>query len=109
MRATQIKQVARDQLFVVWDDGHSGPVLLQALRDACPCAECAGETVLFRSYTSPSPRRETPGRYDLSAVEPVGGYAIKLAWKDGHNLGIYTWEQLRGLCMCAVCTARRQG
>ena len=109
MRPTQIKQVAKDQLLLEWDDGHSGHVTLQVLRDACPCAECAGETVLFKSYVPATPKRDSPGRYDLSGAEPVGSYALKLTWKDGHNQGIYTWEQLRSLCMCSLCTAQRQG
>jgi DUF971 family protein len=107
MRATQIKQTGESGLIVVWDDGHSGPIALQELRDACPCAECAGETVLFRTYVSPNADKESPGRYTLAAAEPVGGYAIQFTWKDGHNLGIYTWEQLRTLCGCVACRANK--
>ena len=34
---------------------------------------------------------------NISAVEPVGNYAIKLTFDDGHDTGIYTWEYLREL------------
>jgi len=27
-------------------------------------------------------------------IEPVGRYAIVIHWSDGHNTGIYTWENL---------------
>ncbi|MCL6271826.1 DUF971 domain-containing protein [Sansalvadorimonas sp. 2012CJ34-2] len=34
----------------------------------------------------------------ISAIEPVGNYALKLVFDDGHDSGIYTWEYLRELC-----------
>jgi DUF971 family protein len=27
----------------------------------------------------------------------VGNYGVQVAWKDGHDTGIYTWEMLRTL------------
>ncbi len=36
-------------------------------------------------------------------IEPVGTYAIRIVWDDGHNAGIYTWERLRATCPCAHC------
>lgn len=26
-----------------------------------------------------------------------GNYALKFAWSDGHNTGLYTWEQLAAI------------
>jgi DUF971 family protein len=40
-------------------------------------------------------------------VEPVGKYAIRFTWNDGHQHGIYSWEFLREHCPCAECKARR--
>lgn len=31
---------------------------------------------------------------NISAVEPVGNYAVKLEFDDGHNTGIYSWDTL---------------
>ncbi|MCZ8131071.1 MAG: DUF971 domain-containing protein [Steroidobacteraceae bacterium] len=31
------------------------------------------------------------------AVEPVGNYAVKLVFDDGHDTGLYTWKYLREL------------
>jgi len=31
---------------------------------------------------------------DLTKIEPVGNYAIKLVFDDGHDSGLYTWEYL---------------
>ena len=30
----------------------------------------------------------------IKAVEPVGNYAVQLAFSDGHNTGIYSWDIL---------------
>ena len=34
----------------------------------------------------------------ISQVEPVGNYAIRLYFDDGHNSGIYSWDYLHELC-----------
>ena len=36
-------------------------------------------------------------------VEPVGGYAIRVDWSDGHGSGIYSFDYLRSICSCAEC------
>ena len=36
-------------------------------------------------------------------IEPVGSYAIRLEWDDGHDAGIYTFERLRSTCPCDIC------
>lgn len=35
----------------------------------------------------------------IAAIEPVGNYAIKFQFDDGHNTGIYTWPYLYDLCI----------
>lgn len=35
----------------------------------------------------------------LLNLEPVGNYALKLTFDDGHNSGIYNWSYLHHLCM----------
>ena len=34
----------------------------------------------------------------ITAVEPVGNYAVKLTFDDGHDTGIYDWSYLYDLC-----------
>ncbi len=34
----------------------------------------------------------------LDAMEPVGNYAVRFAWNDGHSSGLFTWEALRAIC-----------
>ncbi len=31
---------------------------------------------------------------NITSIEPVGNYAIKLEFDDGHNTGIYSWDTL---------------
>lgn len=34
----------------------------------------------------------------LTRLEPVGNYAIRFVFDDGHDSGLFTWEWLYGLC-----------
>jgi len=38
-------------------------------------------------------------RVRIAGVEPVGNYALKLVFDDGHNTGLYTWDFLRELSL----------
>ena len=35
----------------------------------------------------------------IESIEPVGQYAVKLVFSDGHNTGIYTWDYLYELAV----------
>ncbi|MGB8319561.1 MAG: DUF971 domain-containing protein, partial [Ignavibacteriaceae bacterium] len=37
---------------------------------------------------------EKPEMYKIKNIEIVGGYAIQILWKDGHDTGIYSWEYI---------------
>ena len=34
---------------------------------------------------------------NIVAIEPVGNYAVKLVFSDGHNTGLYSWDYLYDL------------
>lgn len=34
------------------------------------------------------------GGVTVTAVEPVGNYAVRLVFSDGHDSGLYTWDTL---------------
>ena len=36
-------------------------------------------------------------RVQVTAVEPVGHYAVRLRFDDGHDTGLYTWKYLHEL------------
>ena len=103
MQLKLFKKTSPDQIACAWSDGHKGIISLQGLRDGCPCAGCAGETVLFLHAPAAPVDPAVPGRYELRTALPVGNYGLKLEWGDGHAEGIYTWEHLRALCECEQC------
>jgi DUF971 family protein len=42
-------------------------------------------------------------RLKMDAVEPVGNYAIRISWSDGHSSGIYSFAHFREICQCSEC------
>lgn len=34
----------------------------------------------------------------IRALEPVGNYALKISFDDGHDTGLYSWQYLKELC-----------
>ncbi|MCY3792768.1 MAG: DUF971 domain-containing protein, partial [Gammaproteobacteria bacterium] len=71
----------------------SGKATLPAelLRVYSPSAEVRGH--------SPGERQLQTGKkqVQVSAVEPVGNYGIRISFDDGHDTGIYAWDYLRDL------------
>ena len=97
MSPKQIRIAEKKNLFIKWDDDSESIINLKYLRDECPCATCKGETILFKTYKPEKKNEETPGMYQIKNIETVGGYAIAITWKDGHDTGIYSWEYLKKL------------
>lgn len=97
MKPTQIKLLDKTQLLITWEDESETKIGLKYLRDECPCANCKGETILLKTYRPPKPTILNPEMYKIQNIQTVGGYAIQLLWKDGHNTGIYSWEYLHKL------------
>ena len=97
---------------IEWSDGHRSHYSFTFLRDACPCALCDEER--HNTGRRPGdPPHAKPGELPMfrpaskpTLVEPVGRYAIRFNWSDGHMHGIYSWELLRELCGCAECQSR---
>ena len=92
-----------------WRDGHHSAWNFAWLRNGCPCAVCneermaAGRAV---GVAKPKPggllvMYEAPPR--PVEVTPVGKYALRFKWNDGHESGIYSWEYLRRVCQCTAC------
>ncbi len=105
----RVKKTEGTGVEVDWKDGHHSAWNFVWLRNACPCATChearekdgrlPGElkpkpVTLLNLYEAPARPVE---------VTPVGNYALRFKWNDGHESGIYSWEYLRRVCRCDVC------
>ena len=87
-----------------WKDGHTSDYSLVYLRDKCPCATCAGtHGTPPRPPEADNPFPMFKPTLKMLSVEPVGNYAIRIGWSDGHNTGIYSWEHFRRICRCEEC------
>ena len=90
-----------------WKDGHLSKYSLGYLRDECPCATCTGahgtepEKSNYSAPAAPFPMFKPTLK--MLNVEPVGHYAIRIEWSDGHNTGIYSFDHLRKICPCGSC------
>ena len=97
-KATAIRSPRGTRLsHIDWADGHVGEYPHEILRGYCPCAGCQGHT---GSITFQYP---TDAQQELDTLEPVGNYALRLQWFDGHGSGLYSYKYLRALCQCGEC------
>lgn len=78
-------------LSIAFDDGSAFSFPAEFLRVVSPSAEVQGH--------SPAQRQTVPGKRNVAirAVEPVGNYAVRLRFDDGHDTGIYGWDYLHRL------------
>jgi DUF971 family protein len=89
---TEIKLRSRSRVLeVAFDDGSRFELPFEYLRVYSPSAEVRGH----------GPGQETLqlGKHEVAirSVEPVGNYAVKLVFDDGHDSGLYTWAYLHEL------------
>lgn len=76
-------------LEITWADGSVGKLPHSVLRGYCPCAGCQGH--------SGAVTYKAGGNLELRDIEPVGNYALKLVWADGHDTGLYSFKYLKTL------------
>jgi DUF971 family protein len=90
--ATGIKLRRQSRVLeVTFDDGQTFSLPFEYLRVYSPSAEVRGH----------GPGQETLqlGKHEVQVVrvEPIGNYAVRLDFDDGHNTGLYTWAYLHEL------------
>jgi DUF971 family protein len=75
-------------LEVEYDDGEKFELSCEYLRVHSPSADVKGH--------GPGQEVLQTGKenVNISEIEPVGNYAVKLIFDDGHNTGLYSWSYL---------------
>lgn len=75
-------------LEIDYDDGRRFVLPAEYLRVESPSAEVQGH--------SPEERRLVFGKRTVAiiALEPVGHYAVRIVFDDGHDSGLYSWDYL---------------
>ena len=93
---TKIELAGDDRLRIDWSDGERREYRFGELRERCPCATCRekrakpAELLPVLSAAEARPIK-------VLEMKPVGNYAYSIAFSDGHDTGIFTFELLREL------------
>ena len=82
---------ARDVLTVAFEDGSRFELAAEYLRVESPSAEVRGH--------GGGPKTIVKGKQEvkISALEPVGNYAVRIGFDDGHDSGLFSWAYLHKL------------
>ena len=86
----RVRRVER-RLEIDFDDGSSFSLPAELLRVESPSAEVQGHGP--GQKTTPAGK----GAVAITTVEPVGNYAVRILFDDGHSTGIYSWPWLHRL------------
>lgn len=80
--------VDQKTLSILFDNQEKKILSAEKLRVESPSAEVQGH--------SPQQKKIITGKENvrISAIDPVGNYAVRLIFDDGHDTGIYTWDYL---------------
>ena len=82
---------AHRALEIEYGDGEKAVLSAELLRVFSPSAEVRGHSDAERVL-------QTGKKHvAIDRLEPVGNYAIRIAFDDGHDTGIYSWKFLREL------------
>ena len=78
-------------LEISFDDGAHFRLAAELLRVESPSAEVQGH--------GSGQKKTVPGKANVAivALEPVGNYAVRIVFDDGHDTGIFTWAYLHQL------------
>lgn len=90
--ALTVRRVER-RLEVSFDDGHSFSLPAELLRVESPSAEVQGHSPGQR--VTPAGKRQVA----IAELQPVGNYAVRIVFDDGHATGIFSWSNLHRLGM----------
>jgi DUF971 family protein len=78
-------------LELTWPDGETHQLPCELLRVYSPSAEVRGHGV--GNATLQTGKEQV----NITAIDPIGHYAIKITFDDGHDSGLFDWGYLRDL------------
>jgi len=82
---------AKTTLWITFDSGEIFELPAEYLRIESPSAEVQGH--------APSQKQIMAGKrhVQITNLEPVGNYAVRILFDDGHDTGLYSWDYLQDL------------
>ena len=82
---------AKTTLAVSFDSGERFALPAEYLRVESPSAEVQGH--------SPDQKQIVTGKekVKIAGLEPVGNYAVRILFDDGHDTGLFSWDYLHEL------------
>ena len=91
-RPTDIRLRQKSRVLEIsFDDGNTFALSFEYLRVSSPSAEVRGH--------GPGQEVLQTGKENvgITAIEPMGHYALRIVFDDGHDTGLYSWEYLYAL------------
>ena len=89
-----IRALSDQKLFEIqWNNETVHRIPFKVLRGLCPCAGCVNEFTGERMIDVNTIAEEI----QPTSLDFAGNYALKIAWTDQHDTGLYTWERLQAI------------
>lgn len=79
---------ARDTLHIAFDNGESFTLAAEYLRVESPSAEVQGHGTDSKQIVTGKEG------VTIARLEPIGNYAVRIVFDDGHDSGLYAWDYL---------------
>ena len=98
---TALERDDQGALIITWSDQSRTRSTAAELRKSCPCATCREKHSDGDTKSNPmmlpviSMAEAQP--LNIRSMRPVGNYAYNIAFSDGHDSGIFTFDFLRAL------------
>lgn len=97
-----ITREGQNQILIHWSDDSNSRYTADLLRTRCPCATCrekrsTADTGKPQPMVLPVLSMAEAQPLRIEGMRPVGNYAYNIAFSDGHDSGIFTFDYLREL------------
>lgn len=89
-------QLIGSEIAIRWSDGAESYIAAEKLRANSPSAEVKGEQDIFGNQYGGEAKKSHAG-VAVVGWEPVGNYAIRFDFSDGHRTGLFSYALLREL------------